>query len=170
FEPSVYQPLVLSAIDEVKRLFFPDIRKKRFVSIDALNGDTEWLADEPEIDEESPQPELADALENLISRESSEYLQNIIAPVFPEWQHQLSYWWQSTRNHSFAEIAETIEQRVQLLKTHFPSGNFVNFAQIDSEQSLNDAEIRHIFLQFYLGMERSLPTAFLQTDGDNRAA
>lgn len=170
FEPSVYQPLILSAIDEVKRLFFPDIRKKRFVSIDALNGDTEWLADEPEIAEESPQPELADALENLISRESCEYLQKIIAPVFPEWQHQLSYWWQSAQNRSFAEIAESIEQRLQLLKTHFPSGNFVNFAQIDSGQLLSDAEIRHIFLQFYLGMERSLPVAFLQTDGDNRAA
>lgn len=174
FIPADYQPVLEKAIDEVKRIFFPDICKKRFISLDTLESDSlayqeEWATD-PEPVAFPEEKEMAERLRKILSVESFEYFKNHLLPRLTDLDYSLQYLLQSPRLNADASSSAKIEKKIRLLRQFYPDGNIVFIGTVDGLGDLSDQQIIHIFLNMYLGLERAFPVNFLQRDGINRSA
>lgn len=173
FSTAGYDPLLLAVIDEVKRLFFPDTAKRRFLALDAL--DAEVLQCEPEVfaeAEETPEGEEAlilESLESLLPDADYHYLRTVVFPAVPDWQRELHYWITSRAFVSAPSHRQELLERIALLRRFYPDGNIPVTAGLDASADLSTADIIAAFLNVYIGIERSFPVNFLQHEGEARA-
>ncbi len=176
FSETNFSPVLTAAIDEVKRSFFPDVRKKRFIAIDAVEADL--LYESPAVFETDgfafPQNsgDLIAHLRSRFSSESLQYFEQRLLPRFPGWTDVLQNWLAGTAKPgaSSTEQFSEIEEKLRLLCRFYPDGNVVFTEACDGLQNLNHSQIVHAFLNVYLGVERFFPANFLQRDGEKRAA
>lgn len=176
-----YRPALEIAIDEVKRLLFPDARKKRFVSIDSL--ETEFLSsdeasDSPEAEQQietdsSPdgnsEPALA-LLKQHIAPDLFEYLHRALLDRFPGGLESIGLLLRSPRHKASPLPFQEIEAKLRLLRRFSPDGDLQFTARLNGLNHLSDAEVAQAYLNVYIGLERSFPANFLQRDGEKRAA
>lgn len=172
FDPSIYQSVLEEAIDEVKRLFFPDTCKKRFISLDALQSDFPDFQTVPKDGEDVEAPAISEEaiLENFrktLSAESFTYFRNCLLPSLPVWGWNLQYLFCNPGNHSsrFAEI----EKKLLLFKKFYPEG-IVSIENLNGLNDLSGQQVVNAFLNVYLEIERTFPPNFLQRDGEKRSA
>ncbi|MCK6622231.1 MAG: hypothetical protein HUU32_02440 [Calditrichaceae bacterium] len=181
FAASLYRPALEIAIDEVKRLLFPDIRKKRFVSIDAL--ETEFLSSgeasySPEAEryieaESAPGGNSEQALALLkqhIAPDLFEYLHGALLERFPGGLENIGLLLRSPRHNASPLPFQEIETKLRLLRRVYPGGEVQFTARLNGLDNLGDAAVAHAYLNVYIGLERSFPANFLQRDGERRAA
>lgn len=173
FSNAAYDPLLKAVIDEVRRLFFPDTAKRRFLALDAL--DAEVLQCEPEMfDEPEEMPEAEEALileslESMLPEADYAYLRNVVFPAVPDWQRELHYWISSSTSAAASSNREALLEKIALLRRFYPEGNIPLTAGLNAAADLSPAEIIAVFLNVYIGIERAFPVNFLQYDGEARA-
>ncbi len=171
-----FSPVLIAAIDDVKRSLFPHVRKKRFTSIDAVEAElffeppATFATDEPAFPQNS-----GDLIERLRSRllpESLQYFDQRLLPQFPGWANVLQNWLTSVSKRGASSMAQfsDIEEKLRLLRRFYPDGNIIFTDCYDGSKNLDHSQIVHAFLNVYLGVERSFPPNFLQRDGEKRAA
>ncbi len=176
-----YRPALEIAIDEVKRLLFPDARKKRFVSIDAL--ETEFLSSgeasySPEAErhieaESAPGGNSEQALALLkqhIAADLFEYLHGVLLDRFPGGLENIGLLLRSPRHNASPLPFQEIETKLLLLRRFYPGGEVQFTVRLNGLDNLGDVEVAHAYLNVYIGLERSFPANFLQRDGERRAA
>lgn len=181
FAASLYRPALEIAIDEVKRLLFPDTRKKRFVSIDSL--ETEFLSSpeggyspEPEwpVENQSAHERGGDGLLALLEKNIApnlfEYFRDVLLSRFPGELENIGVLIRSPRADTPRLPFPEIEAKLHLLRQFYPDGNIQFTAHLNGLESLADAAVAHAYLNVYIGLERSFPANFLQRDGERRAA
>ncbi len=174
FRESVYQSVVQQAVDEVKKMLFPDVAKKRFVSIEAV-GEKGWHC-ETQIEWEDEQlsvshPErVITYLQEHLSPPSFRYLTEVL---IARQKIPLPYGTGST-GHSRSSLSslpiEQIEQKLKLLRRFYPEGEIRDTSRLNGLEDLTESQVIHAYLNVYLGIERFFPPNFLQKDGENRAA
>ncbi len=174
FERQRYEPVLREAIDAVKRAFFPDVRKKRFLSLDALESD--FLV--------APSPEERAASEHLPGPAAARVWQDLLAPLAPAarayfLERLLPNYPELTRYFAVGgrrrqQALETsppgFAAKIELLQRFYPDGILRFSTTWSADTALCERQIIDTFLNVYLGIERSFPLNFLQRDGARRAA
>jgi len=181
FAATLYRPALEQAIDEVKRLLFPDARKKRFVSIDSL--ETEFLSSaeasySPETErqietESSPggnSEQVLALLKQHIAPDLFEYLHGALLDRFPGGLENIGLLLRSHRADTPRLPFREIEAKLRLLRQFYPGGDIQFTGRMNGLESLTDAEVAQAYLNVYIGLERSFPANFLQREGERRAA
>lgn len=170
FEKTLYQPILETVIDEVKRTFFPDTSKKRFLSIDALDRDIlpaemeEAAADNEALPETLP----IDFYEEILTPEAFQYLTEKLLPKYEDWQTGLRLFARAAENDTDSNRYDLLEDKISLLRDFYPNGNIAYTHEVDGLSKLDKDQVIQTFINVYIGMERSFPVNFLQKDGENR--
>lgn len=181
FAASRYRPALEMAIDEVKRLLFPDTRKKRFVSIDSLETDfglssedsclpePEWLVGDPPTPGGNGERVLA-LLEQKLDRELFAYFREVLLARFPQELENIGLLVRPPQAGESQLPLQEIETRLRLLRRFYPDGNIQFTARLNGLDTLDDLTVTNAYLNVYIGLERSFPANFLQREGEKRAA
>ncbi|MGH1364814.1 MAG: hypothetical protein ACRBF0_14720 [Calditrichia bacterium] len=169
FSEKSYRETLLEAINSVRRIFFPDIGKRRFTSVDklehVLHAEEKEILVEPDVDNSE---QVLDHLLNVLSPEDGEYLSETILAAYPEW-------WRSLGRISFDEersdsTLKRIVETISLLRRFYPDGQIPLTVDLDGRKSLTDQQLCDSFFKCYVGIERRMPPHLFAKNGDERAA
>ena len=170
FEQNRYEPVLRTAMDEIKRLLFPDVCKRRYVSLDSLK--TVLAVSEPPIAEtretQVPPRETLSVLRRQLTPSAMYYLETHLLDQYPSWLDNLQRWVRHADRRP-ALLAQA-EQRLALMRRFYPDGRMGSPGAIAASEFRSDAEIRNVFLHVYLGILPAFPSHFLKVDGERRAA
>jgi hypothetical protein len=170
FDRQTYSRIIQEEIDKLSKELFPDVGKRRFISLDKLHDayhvEFEQTDELPASDALS-QFEILDYLKNKLSFDRFDYLQRIF-------ENQTStdreFLWNEKiyqlLDHSLEYLASNIDRMRQL----YPDGIPFLQEQIDIRQNLTDEEIVGCYKNVYLGIYNKFPMNFLSHDTLNRCA
>lgn len=165
-----YSDSLKIALDEVKRILYPDSRKNRFLSINdekyhfilenlSLNDQKENF--------ESSESQLNGILKHL-SKTANNYLSNKLLTNHPELFRLFCRI--PPKNDDLKWLISETERKLQLFQKFYPNGKINIKNNINSEHTLSEQQIIDCYLSVYLGIERFFPVNFLQKNGKRRSA
>ncbi len=174
FCPETFAPVVEQAIDAVRRALFPDVCKRRFVSLDVLNGNSSIPAAESPETEHSPaisqEREAPDAAPDWLSQETREYLRTRLLVHYPEMKRLLHRWLRQSGKNPSPAMQQQIEEKLKLFHRFYPEGKIPCTAHLDGLQDLSPEQVVQAYLNVYLGIEAAFPPNFLRRNARRRAA
>ena len=174
FDPTTYQLLLLDAIDQCKKQLFPDVKKRRFISLSQT--DLEISTEDHLETDESPIFHIENTasllFHNLKSKLNPEDF-NYINQHLQNKSINLSVLFRALNinaEYRFEPDFKIITHKISLLRKFYPFGKIFDSSQIDVLQKLNEDIILNCFKNVYLGIETSFPLLFLKRDAQKRAA
>ncbi|KAA3617543.1 MAG: DUF4046 domain-containing protein [Calditrichaeota bacterium] len=155
FDESHLKPLLLNAIETTRKQLFPDLAKKRFISVDKIYSEIPSVSfsetNTVSSNERNP---------TQLSTKSKEYL-NKISSLFKK-KHQIL--------HLSKESLEIVERNIDTVSRFFPLGNIPDISLINVNQPLSGDEIINIYKSVLCGIERKYPVNFLKYEAFKRCA
>lgn len=175
FAPDVYRPVLEAVLDEVRRELFPDTRKKRFLSLDALDADQASAVLDRAVGGDAPgdpssQQADVDWLLAGLPDDDAAWLRDAILPRIPAWRRHLVRLEAARGGSGREDAVVAVRRNVALLRRFFPDGDIVPHGVVDGRAPLAENTIRDVYLQVYLGLAPTFPPFFLAADPETRAA
>lgn len=169
FSKEAYTPVLAEALEETRRLFFPDTAKGRFLSLDAHPGlELAEPASEEPTSEALPEPVDPDRIlaENL-SPDNLLYFRETLMAANAAWSERLQ---RLARQGTAEEAWRLADRRLTLMRRFYPQGMPPAQPEAEVREDLEAREIRHLYLQVYLGLQPAFPPHFLSRDPEKRCA
>jgi len=175
YDRARYLPILKEALDDVRKVLFPDVKKRRFVSIDGKYEiptempDTSVYNEEPAAITQTDDT-LNDKLRAVLSPEAFAYWQRYLAPLarnrhLPD---ALCHW---AQNGPPASIdGPDIEKRLQRFMKIFPDGRIPLHTKDAACDVSEEPEALTVYKKILCGLERFYPKCFLDYNGKERAA
>ncbi len=176
FDEKKYGPTLRSALDETRRLLFPEVRKKHFSSVEQGNLDAFLLVSSPADNPGRDQKAIpdADALLRSLNQNCSPacyaYLKNKLLPQTGDWQSALQRLIDISGANSLKNKFRIIEEKTALLRRLYPDGKINPVGKIDGRDHLSNTQIIDCYKAVYCGIERRFPPGFLSKGKHKRAA
>jgi len=169
FTPDRYRAPLIEAIEDARRMLFPDVAKRRFTSIDKLEFvlEAESVIDTA-ADSHKSDDEFQTQLFEKLPQEDAAFLQQVLLKHQPDWWRSLKRI--SKKNTLSTVMLDKAIHTISLLRRYYPDGILPDVASYDGRQSLSDDEIRHAYLLCYLGVERRLPQHLFAKEADHRGS
>lgn len=170
FDRQVYSRVITEEVDKLSKELFPDVGKRRFVSLDKLHDaySVEFeQAEEPAVVDSLSQFEILDYLKNKLSPERFDYLQHIF-------QNQKStdreFIWNDKIYRLLDRSLDYLVEKIDRMRQLYPDGVPFQQEDIDVRQNLNEETIIGCYKNVYLGIYSKFPMNFLSHDTTNRCA
>ena len=170
FDQQTYSRVITEEVEKLSKELFPDVGKRRFVSLDKLHDayNVEFeQAEETSSADALSQFEILDYLKNKLSPERFDYLQHIF-------QNQKStdreFVWNEKIYRLIDQSLEYLETKIDQMHRMYPDGIPFLQDQIDVRQSLSDEEIIGCYKNVYLGIYNKFPMNFLSHESVTRCA
>ncbi len=170
FDRQIYSRIIQEEIDQLGRELFPDVGKRRFVSLDKLHDayHVEFeQTDEPAAPDSLSQFEILDYLKNKLSPERFEYLQRIFES---QKSTDREFLWNEKIYQLLDRSLEYLESNIDRMRKLYPNGIPFQQEQIDVRHDLTDSEIIGCYKNVYLGIYNKFPMNFLSRDTLRRCA
>ncbi len=172
FTPDGFHSLIHEAIKKWQKMLLPDSRKRQFCSLDRHPAILSHPAADDFSESISPgdaaPPEICTELRQGIPHDLHDYL-DILRKKYPAMLPNTF----SRRGRAISFSGEEIEQiaaKLRLLKRFYPDGQVQWFSGRDGQERFDEQQIRKIYVNIFLGLEKNYPAHFLQRDADKRAA
>lgn len=174
FSPDIYKPLLLDVIDQVKKQLFPDVKKRRFISLSQTDMEisTEAQQDIDQISDFHFDNSASLILHHLKSNLSSidfNYINQLLQNKSIDIRLLLRAL-NINSDFNYAPDYKIIKQKIELLRKFYPSAQIFDSSRIDATQKLDKGIIVNCYKNVYLGIENTLPSLFLKRNGCKRAA
>ena len=172
FQPDYYRQVMQNTLTKLRKEFFPEVKKKQFLAIDAY-------------DIEIPvQPESNESIEsNSDSGRSGRNVEFALRKLSKENQRFLNLILRNTKTQQRKDIYESFgictlcdedvqsfNLRIDQIRNHFPDGEVIDSSSIDARLKMSESEIIASFKNVYFNIEKRFPQYFLITDGRKRAS
>ncbi|KAB2877948.1 hypothetical protein F9K33_14990 [bacterium] len=170
FDQQIYRRVISEEVDRLSKELFPDVGKRRFVSLDKLHDayHVEFeQAEEPAAVDTQSQIEILDYLKNKLTAERFEYLQQIFQA---QKTTDREFVWNDKIYRLIDLSLEYLETKIDQMSRLYPDGVPFLQEQIDVRQSLSDDEIVGCYKNVYLGIYNKFPMNFLSHDTLNRCS
>ncbi len=172
FNRAAYEPVIAEEIDALARELYPDVGKRRFVSLDKLHdayavdldGDTAMIG-EPSVESLS-RFEVLDYLRNKLSADNLRYLKT----VFEQRPETGEFVWNDRIYHLIDASVEYLEAKVSEMRRLYPDGVPFDPDSLVAGQALTEDEIVGYYKNVYLGLAAKFPVNFLAFDTLYRCA
>lgn len=178
FDRNLYRPVIEKEIKRLSKSFYPDVGKRRFLSLDKMHDELDYeLADERTMDfpQDMASPsepaiqtdEILDYLKNKISEPSRQYLALLFSRQAAQ-EREFSW-----NRHIFSMIDRSthyLEHQLSEMRRLYPDGIPFDQEQISFEDALTDEQIIGCYKNVYLGIYPRYPLNFFQKDMQRRTA
>ncbi len=170
FSLQKYQQPIQEALQVVKKSLFPDVRKKRYFSInDEQSKYIEvYLVSEDSEDSIKTQNIDLHSIVNLLSSDLTEYFKNQLLLNNPYIADTLIRLPKTKKE--LETFKKNLNRKVYLFKKFYPDGKIENYKNINISKSLSKGQIINSYLKVYLGIEKFFPKNFLQKNTERRSA
>lgn len=174
YDETVYKPLVLSALHEVKKELFADVNKRRFVSIDKSAALYEQLAtstEEMENDDHQTarQPDILEIVHKHLADDSMAYLKKYILRREHEGMRLTRALFARAPGGLSSTDIQKIVENIRNIQRLFPQGNLHYTSLSHPDVRLENSEVIHCYKNILAGIERSFPVNFFRFDAKRRA-
>jgi len=170
FSPESYTISINHAISEVKKILFPDTRKKRFLSLD--DEQYEFLINDLSYDTNKTETGDGDnrieRIYSFLSPDVQYYFENILLSKNPSLVNSIIRL--PKAKSEFQLFIQKLEQKLILFKKFYPNGDIDLSANIDNQNVMTKKQIIDSYLYVYLGINKFFPPNFLQKNAKKRAA
>lgn len=173
FDRSRYERIIAEEIEKLSRELYPDVGKRRFVSLDKLHDEysVELEADEPltyvePVDTIAPS-DVLDYLDGKLNRDNYEYIRQVFAQQAGE---QREFAWNDKIYRLIDQSIQYLDDKVSEMRRLYPDGIPFKQDQLVAGQALNREEIIGCYKNVYLGIYPKFPVNFLQYDTAFRCA
>ncbi|GEM_PF-2952358 len=176
FRKDLYENVIAEELERISKTLFPDVGKKRFVSLEKLHDsydyefpDGEAPPDEPACDAASAiqYAEILDYVKNKLSQENFDYLSELFS-------HQNAkdreFAWNDNIYRLIDQSLDYLEEKISEMRRLFPDGRPYPQEAIDVKKPMTDAAIIGCYKNVYLGIYNRFPVNFLSHEGPRRAA
>lgn len=170
FDRQVYSRVITEEVDKLSKELFPNVGKRRFISLDKLHDaysvEFEQAEEPPAVDSLS-QFEILDYLKNKLSPERFDYLQHIF-------QNQKTtdreFIWNEKIYRLLDQSLDYLVEKIDRMRQLYPDGVPFQQEDIDVRQNLSEETIIGCYKNVYLGIYSKFPMNFLSHDTANRCA
>ena len=170
FDRQIYARVITEEVDKLSKELFPDVGKRRFISLDKLHDaysvEFEQSEEPPAVDALS-QFEILDYLKTKLSSERFDYLQHIF-------QNQKAtdreFIWNEKIYRLLDQSLDYLVEKIDRMRQLYPDGVPFQQEDIDVRQNLNEETIIGCYKNVYLGIYNKFPMNFLNYDTANRCA
>lgn len=170
FDRQTYSRVISEEVDRLGKELFPDVGKRRFVSLDKLHDayNVEFEQQEEAASGDTlSQFEILDYLKNKLSPERFDYLQQIFQT---QKSTDKEFIWNEKIYRLIDQSLNYLETKIDRMRLLYPDGVPFQQDQVDVRQNLNDEEIIGCYKNVYLGIYNRFPMNFLSYDTLNRCA
>ncbi len=172
FDRTLYARVISEEVESVSKLFFPDVGKRRYVSIDKLQDAygvelEEEAPDQPKTEEPFSKFEILDHLKTKLSPERFEYLSVLLNS---QGASDREFIWNEKIFSMIDQSLEYLEAKIDQMRKLYPDGKPVIQDQIFVRQALTKEEIIGCYKNVYLGISQRFPVNFLNHDSLFRCA
>jgi len=174
FDDSLYSPVISTALDSVKKEMFPDLNKRRAVS---LAKSEEYIslkafknAEAEDLPRSGIEIDYLDILKENISAESWNYLEKYILPDISNNNFCKKILSNFVQTGLAGNNAAALENKIQLFRSLYPQGRIKFISQLDTGRRLTEQEIVSCCKNVLCGIEQFYPPRFLSFEGRRRAA
>lgn len=170
FDPHTYARVITEEVERLSKELFPDVGKRRFVSLDKLHDAHQvelGQAEEIPAADALSQFEILDYLKSRLSSERFDYLQQIFQT---QKSSEREFVWNDKIYRLIDQSLDYLETKIDQMRRLYPDGVPFVQDQIDVRQHLSDEEIVGCYKNVYLGIYNKFPMNFLSHDTLNRCA
>jgi hypothetical protein len=170
FSTTKYNQPIQSAINEVKKILFPDVSKKRYISInDERYGfvGNSFVAKNNQQETTDAKISL-DIIYDLLANDLWEYFTNKLLVNHPQILNSVIRIPDSKKE--IETFKKQLNNKVYLFQKFYPDGKIDIKDSIDVSKSLNKNQIINVYLKVYLDIEKFFPKNFLQKNVEKRSA
>ena len=170
FSLQKYRQPMLEVLPEVKKSLFPDVRKKRYFSI---NDDQfkfivhDLVSDDSENSIHAQNNDLYPII-NLLETDLADYFKNQLVANNPNIVDTVIRLPNTSKE--LYEFKKNLNQKVYLFKKFYPDGKIEINQNIDVNKSISKAQIVDSYLKVYLGIEKFFPKNLLLKNAQRRSA
>lgn len=164
FNEAIYSAVIKEEVDQLSKSLFPDVGKRRFVSIDKLHDDYNIDFSGEEVTAETPSIspfEILDYLQDKLSPENFTYLQQLFA-------HQdakdRDFLWNDKIYRLIDQSVGYLEEKIVQMRRLYPDGIPFQQDDIDVKRDLTESEIIGCYKNVFLGIYSKFPVNFLSYD------
>jgi len=170
FSKQAYESQILLSMDKVKKSLFPDVNKKRYLSI---NNKNLGFLENYLISEEA----IHSAENNKIKNISTTKICSLLKPKLKDY-----YKYKLLKNNPSIEkdlihfpkdqqkFKQHLNQKIYLFKKFYPEGKIAFTKNNDVQLSLTKQQIIDLYLKVYLDVEKFFPKNFLLYNTNKRSA
>ncbi len=175
FNPQVYRSSLLEALQRVKKLFFLEVNKKRFVSLSVWTPavESEWLPEEVEL-EDSPEPisgaELLEWLRQHLPPERFQYLNDVFLAHRENRRFFREFVVPRAEMLRKSEFLNRFNTKLQQFQRLFPDGRIPWQVPQHVDRPLKEQEIVAIYQRVLAGIDSHFPAGFWSHQARYRAA
>ncbi len=155
FNQGHYKPLLLQAIESTRKELFPDLAKKRFISIERIN-----LTNNPIIENKIIHKAPKSNPISLLGNKSQAYLNKISKTTLNKINHTLL-----VRSN-----LDEIDKKIDMLSSLFPDAQIPDLSQLKVQTSMSREDIINIYKCLLSGIENRYPRNFLASEAKKRSA
>lgn len=173
FSPIIYEPQLLDAIDQCKKQLFPDVKKRRFISLsqtgmEITSEDTLESDEIPVFQIENTASRIVHTLKSNLSTEDFNYINQVLQNKSINLSMLLRAL-NINSEYSYKPDFKFITQKISLLRKFYPSGIIFDSSNINVSKNLNQSIIINCYRNVYLGIDNTFPLFFLQRNAQKRA-
>ncbi len=173
FDAVSYGRIIAEEIDKLSKELFPDVGKRRFVSLDKLHDEysVELEADDPigfvePVDTISP-GEVLDYLRSKLSADNFAYVRRLFDQ---QTAGEREFAWNDKIYRLIDQSIDYLDHKVSEMRRLYPDANPFQQDQLVSAQALTREEIIGCYKNVYLGIYPKFPVNFLTYDAPWRCA
>lgn len=157
-----YKQTILDILPQVKKSLFPDVRKKRYIS---LNDEKFKFIEESLVSDTSEknnhvQNKDVYPIDNLLTPDLAEYFKNQLVANNPNIAESVIRLPKSTKD--LGAFKKNLNQKVYLFKKFYPDGKIEINQNIDVSKSISKKQLINTYLNVYLEIDKFFPKVFFK--------
>jgi hypothetical protein len=170
FDTVIYERILRSVVEELAREFYPDARKRRFVSLSDMPEELLMQQAIEVSDVHRPaaafnKKDFLNALRGQLPAAACDFLETVIL------RHTSGRGaFTAGRLLPSAGNTDEIIRRMQLMMRLYADGRIPDTSAVDGRRDLEERQIIDCYRNVYCGIERRYPLRFLERDAPQRAA
>ncbi len=178
FDKNVYTAVIEKELVTIGKSLFPDVGKRRFVSLDKLHDDysidipgettdtNHW--EQPSYEQhEISRLEVLDYVRNKLSPENFDYLEKLFSR---QTGSEREFIWNEQIFQMIDKSLSYMETKLTDIRRLYPDGDPFDQEEIRVKSRLTDEQIIGCYKNVYLGIYTRFPVNFFSTDADYRAS